>query len=84
MSAPTEISTEQKQKLLTKIIRIDNRANRILAQNKGNKDEKKLLVSLYDLMPDIKNIINSLPNEELDEYCSKYHEQIQVASATIF
>ncbi len=62
-----KLSLKEKQKQL--IIDIDKRANRILKN--GGSDEE-LLTSLYDVMGDLKEIIDLSAKNELDAYCQKY------------
>jgi len=48
---------------------INNHANEIL--NKGGSD-KELLLSVHAMMGDIKKVMDSSTQQELDEYCQKY------------
>jgi hypothetical protein len=51
------------------VIHIDNRVNQILASG----GDEKLLISLYDIMGDLKNIMDSSSSQELDAYCQQYN-----------
>lgn len=48
---------------------INNHANEILI--KGGSD-KELLLSLHAMMDDLKKVMDSSTQQELDEYCQKY------------
>ncbi len=58
------LTTVQKQCL----IEIHHQANQTFL--KGG--DKALLLSLYPLMGDLKNIMDASTQKELDEYCDKY------------
>lgn len=62
-----KLSLTKKQKQL--IVNIDKRVNRIL-ENGGGDEE--LLMFLYDVMGDLKNIIDSSAKHKLDTYYQKY------------
>lgn len=49
---------------------INNRANDILLN--GGSDEE-LLLSLHDIMGEIKKVMDASTHEELDGYCKKYN-----------
>lgn len=49
---------------------INNRANDILL--KGGGDEE-LLLSLHDIMGELKKVMDTSTNQELDGYCQKYN-----------
>jgi len=51
------------------VIHIDNRVNQILASG----DDEMLLISLYDIIGDLKNIMNSSSSQELNAYCQQYN-----------
>ena len=51
------------------VIHIDNRVNQILVSG----GDEKLLISLYDIMGDLKNIMDSSSSQELDAYCQQYN-----------
>jgi len=38
----------------------------------ANGGEEKLLVSLYDIMDDVKKIMDSASRQEMDLYCEEY------------
>lgn len=58
--------TEEQKQL---IIHIDRRANQILSN--GNNEE--LLVSLYDIMDNLKKIIEDSSEYEINALCQKYN-----------
>lgn len=62
----------EKQQLISEI---DKKVNDILL----TEGEEGLLMSLYDLMPDIKKIMDSSSHGELNGYCQKYEGFLKVA-----
>lgn len=62
------MSLTEKQKEI--IVDIDKRANKILKNGGGDEE---LLMSLYDVMSDLKEIIDSPDKHKLNAYCQKYN-----------
>jgi len=50
--------------------KIDNHAKAILSKGGG---DKKLLLSISEVIGDIKQVIDASTYQELDGYCEKYH-----------